>query len=662
MSYFKKNNKFILIFLGILLTLSVLIGISYAYYMVTASQTNKNRLASSCISISLTNEKNDITLNNAYPITDSEGKKLTPYQFTITNTCNIFISYNVNLEMLEGTDLSADYIKTMVNSEAPYILSSLDSASTTIDKSTESRTLAQGSLGSNDSVDYSLRLWMDENTPLNENTQDKSLISKIVVVAQPSTYKPSDYVTTLHDAILVNEYQVKDTANAINKINSKETPDFNKTAPIIIWQENHETTNTNLNIDMPDTSLVGNTSLGGQNLTEDSTKVMLGTGYTFNSEKGLYVMTDSKLYSADELEAIDFSSTTYYVEGGGTNISSSNVLSSYTSSSGTYLYKVTSVTTSNVGTANTNSYRIRYAFKTNRYTETELESDKSDKGLYTAQDDYGTSYYYRGNVSNNNVYFAGAYWKIIRINGDGTIRLLYNGTKVNAKGGDTQYGTSAFNSTRTDPAYVGYMYGTTTGAIGSRENNLANGKDSSIKTKVDEFYNKYIVANNLQNYLVDSGFCGDRSITNSGDGYSTTSYTEYGAFSRLTSSIKSPVLTCPDKEHDLYTVDSTKGNGALTNPIGLMTADEAAMAGMVNGYLNTLSYVYTGTWYWTMSPYRFNPSGSASSVWYVGGTGNFDYGWVSGGNGVRPVINLKSDVEISGGIGTINDPFIVKTN
>ena len=657
-----KNKKILLIALGILLSLSFLVGVSYAYYMVTASQTNKNRLASSCISISLTNEKNDITLNNAYPITDSEGKKLTPYQFTITNTCDIFISYNVNLEMLEGTDLSTDYIKTMINSEAPAVLSILDSASTTIDKSTESRTLAQGSLGSGDSVDYALRLWMDENTPLNENTQDKSLISKIVVVAQPSTYKPSDYVTTLHDAILVNEYQVKDTANAINKINSKETPDFNKTAPIIIWQENHETTNTNLNIDMPDTSLVGNTSLGGQNLTEDSTKVMLGTGYTFNSEKGLYVMTDSKLYSADELEAIDFSSTTYYVEGGGTNISSSNVLSSYTSSSGTYLYKVTSVTTSNVGTANTNSYRIRYAFKTNRYTETELESDKSDKGLYTAQDDYGTSYYYRGNVSNNNVYFAGAYWKIIRINGDGTIRLLYNGTKVNAKGGDTQYGTSAFNSTRTDPAYVGYMYGTTTGAIGSRENNLANGKDSSIKTKVDEFYNKYIVANNLQNYLVDSGFCGDRSITNSGDGYSTTSYTEYGAFSRLTSSIKSPVLTCPDKEHDLYTVDSTKGNGALTNPIGLMTADEAAMAGMVNGYLNTLSYVYTGTWYWTMSPYRFNPSGSASSVWYVGGTGNFDYGWVSGGNGVRPVINLKSDVEISGGIGTINDPFIVKTN
>ena len=656
-----KNKKILLIVLGILLILSLLVGVSYAYYMVTASQTNKNSLASSCISISLTNEKNDITLNNAYPITNSEGKKLTPYQFSITNTCNIFISYNVNLEMLEGTNLSIDYIKTMVNSEAPYILSSLDSASTTIDKSTESRTLAQGSLGSGDSVDYALRLWMDENTPLNDDTQDKSLISKIVVVAQPSTYKPSDYATTLHDAILVNEFQVKTPDNAISKIAAKETPDFSKTAPIIVWQEKHETTNTDLNIDMPDISLVGNASLGGQNLNADSTKVRLSTGYTFDSEKGQYVMTDSKLYSADELEAIDFSSTTYYVEGGGTNISSSNVLSSYTSSSGTYLYKVTSVTTSNVGTANTNSYRIRYAFKTNRYTETELESDKSDKGLYTAQDDYGTSYYYRGNVSNNNVYFAGAYWKIIRINGDGTIRLLYNGTKVNAKGGDTQYGTSAFNSTITDPAYVGYMYGTTAGVIGSRENNLANGKDSNIKTKVDEFYDKYIVSNNLQDYIADSGFCGDRSITNGGDGYSTTLTTQYGAFSRLTSSIKSPVLTCPDKEHDLYTVDSSKGNGALINSIGLMTADEAAMAGMVNDYLNTLSYVYTGAWYWTMSPSYFSHSNSTSNVWNVGGTGGFGGNWVASGRGVRPVINLKADVEISGGIGTVNDPYIVKT-
>lgn len=656
-----KNKKIILIILSIFIVLGLFLGVSYAYYIKSINQEESNVVKTKCLNFSLTNEKNDIKLDEQYPIPDSEGRKLTPYQFTITNTCEQFISYNVNLESLEATTMDSSAVKVMINNEAPVNLSTLESTSVSIDTSKDSKILATGSLGSNDSVDYALRLWMDYGDNVDTSSMNKVFESKVVVTATVGTYKPSDYVTTLQDAILVNEYKVKTPDNAISKIAAKETPDFNKTAPIIVWQENHETTNTNLNIDMPDTSLVGNASLGGQNLNADSSKVRLSTGYTFNSEKGQYAMTDSKLYSAEDLASLDFSSVAYYIVGGGTNISSSNVLAGYNSSSGTYLYKVTSVTTSNVGTANTNSYRIRYAFKTNRYTETELESDKSDKGLYTAQDDYGTSYYYRGNVSNNNVYFAGAYWKIIRINGDGTIRLLYNGTKVNAKGGDTQYGTSAFNSTRTDPAYVGYMYGTTTGAIGSRENNLANGKDSNIKTKVDEFYNKYIVANNLQDYLADTGFCGDRSITNSGDGYSTTSYTEYGAVNRLAKTNKLPILTCPDKEHDLYTVDSTNGNGALTNPIGLMTADEAAMAGMVNGYLNTLSYVYTGTWYWTMSPYSFRPSGSASIVWSVGGTGYFSGDWVPGGYGVRPAINLKADVEISGGIGTVNDPYIVKT-
>ena len=657
-----KNKKIILIILSVFIVLSLFLGISYAYYIKSHSQENSNIVKTKCLNFSLTNEKNDINLDEQYPIPDSDGRKLTPYQFTITNTCDQFISYNVNLESLEATTMDSSAVKVMINNEAPVNLGTLDSTSVSIDGSKDSKILATGSLGSGDSVDYTLRLWMDYGDSPDTSSMNKVFESKIVVTATVGTYKPSDYVTTLHDAILVNEYQVKTTDNAISKITSKETPDFNKTAPIIVWQEKHETTNTNLNADMPDTSLVGNASLGGQNLTEDSTKVMLGTGYTFDNEKGQYMMTNSKLYSADELEAIDFNNSNYYVVGGGTNIGSDNILSIYTNNSSTYIYKVVSVTTSNIGTANTNSYRIRYAFKTTRYFETELESDKSDKGLYTAQDDYGTSYYYRGNVSNNNVYFAGAYWKIIRINGDGTIRLLYNGTKVNAKAGDAQYGTSAFNSTRTDPAYVGYMYGTTAGAIGSRENNLANGTNSNIKTKVDEFYNKYIVANNLQDYLADTGFCGDRSITNSGDGYSTTVTTQYGAFSRLTSSIKSPVLTCPDKEHDLYTVDSSKGNGALINSIGLMTADEAAMAGMVNDYLNTLSYVYTGAWYWTMSPSYFSHSNSTSNVWNVGGAGGFGGNWVASGRGVRPVINLKADVEISGGIGTLNDPYVIKTS
>ena len=307
-----KKRKILLIVLGILLSLSLLVGISYAYYMVTASQTNKNRLASSCISISLTNEKNDITLNNAYPITNSEGRKLTPYQFTITNTCNIFISYNVNLEMLEGTDLSTDYIKTMVNSEAPYILSSLDSASTTIDKSTESRTLAQGSLGSGDSVDYALRLWMDENTPLNNDTQDKSLISKIVVVAQPSSYKPTDYVTTLHDAILVNEYGVKNLDNAISKIEAKETPDFSQTAPIVKYEPLLTNKTYTKIVHKASAEMLNNADEYTDTLTEEDSLMTLYTDYDFNESTGRYTLKNPILLDPTTIDWNSTSNNYYY--------------------------------------------------------------------------------------------------------------------------------------------------------------------------------------------------------------------------------------------------------------------------------------------------------------------------------------------------------------
>ena len=437
-----KKRKILLIVLGILLSLSLLVGISYAYYMVTVSQTNKNRLASSCISISLTNEKNDITLNNAYPITNSEGKKLTPYQFTITNTCNIFISYNVNLEMLEGTDLSTDYIKTMVNSEAPYILSSLDSASTTIDKSVESRTLAQGSLGSGDSVDYALRLWMDENTPLNNDTQDKSLISKIVVVAQPSSYKPSDYVTTLHDAILVNEYGVKNVDNAISKIEAKGTPNFNNSAPIVEWQEKKTNNLVSLEAIIPHESVVGNEAIGGKYLTSENIKIMLATGYNFDKTSGTYSLTNIASYSKDELKKLDFNNDYYYCRFYSYSDSSGN---KYTVNDKTckILYKVTQLSFDNYGTPNTSNYSTYYVIKAYEYNYEYLESDKSDKGLYTAEDDYGVSFYYRGNVVNNYVEFAGYKWKIVRINGDNSIRIMYAGKAENSSNSDEESDISA---------------------------------------------------------------------------------------------------------------------------------------------------------------------------------------------------------------------------
>ena len=192
------NKKYILILciLGGLLGVSLLVGVSYAYYMVSANQTNKNIVKSSCLNLEITNEANVIRLEKQIPIMNEEGKDLTPYTFTITNTCSSFISYSLNLEELEGSTLASKYIMTMVNDKSYVNMASLSSTDNYYANSVESRVLVTGSLGAKASVDYSLRLWMDEDTPLTSDAMNKSFRSKVVVVATPTNTVNFDYTGT----------------------------------------------------------------------------------------------------------------------------------------------------------------------------------------------------------------------------------------------------------------------------------------------------------------------------------------------------------------------------------------------------------------------------------------------------------------------------------
>ena len=255
------------------------------------------------------------------------------------------------------------------------------------------------------------------------------------------------------------------------------------------------------------------------------------------------------------------------------------------------------------------------------------------------------TYYYTGNP-NNWVQFAGFYWRIIRINGDGTIRVIYQGTSANTTGTGTQIGTSFFNSSYDDNMYVGYMY-----ASGQKQ-----GLDTSsiIKEKLDKWYN-----NNLTDeadYIDgNAGFCGDRR-TSSGTGIGTSS-TNYQPYTRIKNS--NPSLSC--EILDLYTTsESNIGNKALIYPIGLISADEAMFAGIPNwNGSNKNNYLYTGQIYWTMSPYGFDSTYDRSSVFYVLSDGSLDTDlYIAMAPGVRPVINLRSDVVLSG-TGTSTDPFKV---
>ena len=251
------------------------------------------------------------------------------------------------------------------------------------------------------------------------------------------------------------------------------------------------------------------------------------------------------------------------------------------------------------------------------------------------------------------------YWRIIRTNSDGSVRLLYHGTSTTAT--DAYIGRPGFNEKYNDPMYVGYMYGTS----GSLVNNRTNTNNSTIKTRIDNWF-----ANNMisyRKYLSGTAvYCNDRS--NPAGGYNTgNSRFYYGARIRLGTN-KTPSYDCAATE-DKFTVDTSTGNGKLTYPIALMTADEVSFAGGLSEnnartwyYYNSANGSSTGdTWWWLLSPDYWY--GGNAHVFVVGGSsypGYLSFSYVIGTHGVRPVISLKSCVKTSGGDGSASAPYTIE--
>ena len=656
-----NNKNKIVLFLGIFTLILISISFSYAYWRFTKMQEKTNTATSGCFNIELTDQKDEINLTNAYPITDEQGLKLKPFSFTIHNNCSIFAHYYVNLEALEGTTLDSKWVATKVNSESITTLDKYATAKTTIDGSVNSHTIGEGYLGADDTVDYSVSFWMDEDATINDDVMNKVFKSKVVVVSEPSNYDPvSAGYSKLGDAILANEYQTT-PAIAKTKIAAKQTVDVTNTAPVIKWIEKTGGTSTRSVIKPTADAISSVTQLNGLNANEQYMYVC--TTKTFNSETARYSLGgcslkdpttldysgDIKYYYSAEYMAYNQTNSKLYVARNSGDITVFQV---------TGATKTTSTQTTNGIAYATNVYNLSCI----ALTETELETDKSDKGLYQAADDYGTTYYYRGNVKNNIVSFAGFYWQIVRINGDGTIRLMYDGAVKSASGVNQSINnrTYQFNSKYNDPAYVGYMYGNPDGTTFDEVH--TNTTSSTIKTTVDNWYKTNIVDKGYSNYVSNAvGFCGDRTLTG-GDGISTNIYSYFGAYGRYEKNTAQ--FICPNKERDLYTTtDSSIGNKALTYPVGLITYDELVFAGMDQKNINKLSWIYSSQHYWTMSPSAFGATGGIAIEWRQDGSGYLNR-WpsVTGWYDARPVINLKEDVEISGGMGTANDPFIVKTN
>ena len=662
------KKKISILIISLIIVLASL-GLSYAYWKITLMGDKGNNVTSGCFNIEMINQKDEITLGSTFPITDAEGLKLKPFSFTLKNTCTIFAHYYVNMEMLEGTTLNSKFVAVRVNNEAINTLDTYKVASTTINTSTESRTLAEGYLGADEEVDYTVSFWMDEDATIDDDVMNKVFKSKIVINSEPGKYDPvSAGYDTLHDAILANEYQTTPEI-AKTKIANKQEVDLSQTAPIIKWVE--KTGNrANVSISKPAESVIrtynentgtGDRTTQASNLTINDTKLKLYTKKTFDSETGKYTMSDA-IY-ADPTE-LDFSGNNkYFFQKEYVQYNrDSGKLRTVSDNGANNIYQLTSASkTSTKSTWNNIVYdSVTYKLGLTTQTEMELETDKSDKGLYQATDDYGTTYYYRGNVKNNIVYFAGFYWQIVRINGDGSIRLIYDGTEKDAVGVNQFINATwyKFNNLVNKPAYIGYMYGNPDGTTFDEVH--TNVTSSLIKNIVDNWYKANIVENGYDNYVSNTvGFCGDRTIYGGGNGFQNNLGFKSGAYGR--SAKDTAQFTCPNTETDLYTTaESSIGNKALTYPVGLITYDELMFAGIDAKHTNKLSWAYSTHNYWSMSPSNFDSS-SQIAYMYIFNSSGYLSAW-DGSYGARPVINLKSDVKITGGTGTANDPLVVDTN
>lgn len=258
-----------------------------------------------------------------------------------------------------------------------------------------------------------------------------------------------------------------------------------------------------------------------------------------------------------------------------------------------------------------------------------LNLDKN--ALISAVDDYGTSYYFKKDTSANYIKFAGMYFRIVRINGDGTLRVMYEGKKLEDDN-HLAIESSKWNEEAGDVKYAGLTYGNTEAQEStSLEEVIGFENKSKALNNLEKWYETNILNRGYSNAVADRVFCSDRTLLSEESlGYGANT-TIYGMSSRL----EAPSFVCSSKDFAYTTKDDERGNTSLKYPVGLITADEVVAIGKTIGETNYLSI---GSSYWTITPYGFE---DAAKVFIVDGSGILSREDVTSSLGMRPVINLS---------------------
>ena len=695
---YKKRMLILCIMLAVVLVMS---GVSYAIFTSYSSQSDANTLAASCMDLEF-NGQNEINLLNTYPISEGEALEQTPYTFTIKNNCDNYIEYYVIASVISTTNkVDSKYVKVSLlgdNDLNGAVINTLESIATPQSLSkysiSENYILKRGDgITKDESRTFNFRMWLDSNNPdiwTSEDVEGKDYQVKISVVGTVRTRPKDDlFVAALIDGEESTSFpttsgytaSVECTRNG-KKVNAKESIVWNGTE----WELTAKINGGNVRCNAIFTTKVP--TLAETILASNEVKTPLTTP---GKEVSAHTKDDVESQTtsvSSTYQAYYFTYGTGYTANGskfnltGTAVTADTYANSYSSLVGKYFVSssASSNGSSTAGTmkTTTNLSSVYYVVSatSSSYTYKQITSNKNttEALLASTEDDYGTSYYFRGAVKNNYVQFANKCWRIVRVNGDGSIKLVLHNdntssssspcaasnnstTAAFARYSGSTYNT-AFNSSYNDNAYVGFMYGT----AGSSDyaSTHANTNKSDILKNLETWYN-----NNLKTYeskLADTIWCNDKSTVSGGLGYGTNA-TDYGAYNRLAST-KQPTLKCPNDNNggklSKFTVDdTTNGNGNLTYKIGLLTADEIAFAGSISGYYNRSTYLQenTGTtWWWSLSPVSF--FGGYAFVWFVG-SGYLDYGGVGGDGGLRPAISLISSTSVTGN-GTSDNPYVVK--
>ncbi len=616
-----KKRKTIIIVEVVMVILAISLFVSFAFLTINGKQELANTFTSGCLNIRIESESSSIDLTNQIPITDIEGLNTNGYNFTIHNTCDKESNYAINLESLNETDnsLKADFVRVSLSSDTmDNLITNLNEntkTNPTIDHAYEAYTLYTGSLSGDETKTFTLKEWLDYDTTKEEGAS-KRYESRINVIAG-------------------NNFSIE-------------------RFPEIKYEKNGLTLTGTITGSASRATYC--TTIDNECEPEEETNIEANKVTITIPDKDEEQMVCTKL---DEGKIICSNPETGYCPPGA------------------------------------KACKTILANKTIEEGQTEftgVETNDNTGKLFTGEDDFGTTYYYRGAVNDNWAKFGkegndDLWWRIIRVNGNGTIRLIYSGkgSSPSITGEGTQIsGTYAFNSNFNDNTYVGFMYGTP-GQSNYGDTHKNNAK-STIMTELETWYKKTTLGSLSSKIDVNTGFCNDRGLSagNHGSylgpnaGYNKVQ-TAYAPSDRVwqkeyasAATTQSPTLKCTNSTRDLFTGPSAtpggtngidgkvEGNNALEYPVGLITSDEIIYAGGFHGKNNNMYWLCTDQYYWTISPCYF--SINTAAIFHMNSNGGFGSNDVSYLNfGVRPVINLKADLDLIGD-GTPENPYRMKNS